>query len=82
VAALRAQPAYAPFVEMVARHAGPDAKSLLSAYFVCDDLTELTGLVQSAGLQDAREVLRPFATSSGAVEVPLEGHLVAARRMS
>jgi ubiquinone/menaquinone biosynthesis C-methylase UbiE len=122
---LRAQPAYAPFVEMAARHAGPDAKSLLSAYFVCGDLTELTGLVQSAGFEvvetrtrlgrvkldsadefvvvevkstplgervsdevyekirhDAREVLRPFTTASGAVEVPLEGHLVAARRTS
>jgi ubiquinone/menaquinone biosynthesis C-methylase UbiE len=120
---LRTQPAYAPFVEMAARHAGPDAVSLLGTYFVCGDLTELTGLVRSAGLevldtqtrrghvrldsadefvavevkstplgervseavyekirQDAREVLRPFTTPSGAVEVPLEGHLVAARR--
>src|SRR5262245_45509145 len=120
---LRTQPAYAPFVEMVVRHAGPDAHSLLSAYFVCGNLAELTSLLRSAGLDvvtsqttlghvkldsveafvavelkstplggrmssevheriraDAREVLRPFTASSGAVDVPLEGHVVAARR--
>jgi SAM-dependent methyltransferase len=122
---LRSQPAYGPFVEMAARHAGPDAVSLLGTYFVCGDLTELTDLIRSAGLEvvetrtrrgrvkldsadefvavevkstplgervsaevyekiraDAREVLRPFVTSSGAVQVPLEGHLVMARRAS
>lgn len=29
--------------------------------------------------EDAREVLRPFTTPAGRVEVPLEGHLVVAR---
>ncbi len=116
------QPAYGPFVEMATRHAGPDAGSLLSAYFACGDLAGLTALVESAGLsvtgtrtrlgrarfgsveefvaaevestpliarisaevygrirEGAREVLRPFTTAAGRVEVPLEGHLVAAR---
>ncbi|HCT75456.1 MAG TPA: hypothetical protein DGG94_21615 [Micromonosporaceae bacterium] len=35
---------------MAARHAGPEALSLLSTYFVCDDLGELTSLFESAGL--------------------------------
>src|SRR4030095_9389410 len=34
-AVLASQPAYAPFVEMAARHAGPDAIALLGAYFAC-----------------------------------------------
>jgi hypothetical protein len=29
--------------------------------------------------EGAREVLRPFTTPTGRVEIPLEGHLVAAR---
>jgi ubiquinone/menaquinone biosynthesis C-methylase UbiE len=49
--ALRAQPAYAPFVAMVARHAGPDTMSLLGTYFACGDLAELVALVESAGLR-------------------------------
>jgi SAM-dependent methyltransferase len=120
---LDAQPAYGPFVEMATHHAGPDAASLLSAYFACGDLAGLTALVESAGLhvtatwthlgrarfgsvdefvaaevestpligriseetyrrvrEGAREVLRPFTTPAGRVEIPLEGHLVAARR--
>ena len=48
---LEAQPAYAPFVEMAARHAGPEAVGLLGAYFASGDLDELRGLVTAAGLQ-------------------------------
>jgi len=47
---LDAQPAFAPFVTMAARHAGPEALSLLSTYFACGDLDELCGLLASAGL--------------------------------
>lgn len=50
-AQLETQPAYGPFVDMAARHAGPDAASLLSAYFACGRLDELTGLVEAAGLR-------------------------------
>jgi ubiquinone/menaquinone biosynthesis C-methylase UbiE len=120
-ASLVDQPAYGPFVEMATRHAGPEAASLLSAYFACGDLPWLTGLVNSAGLrvtatrtragratfgsvdafvaaevestplfgrisgdvyrrvrEGAQEVLRPFTTPTGRVEIPLTGHLVAA----
>jgi hypothetical protein len=49
-ASLDAQPAYGPFVAMAARHAGPEAVSLLSTYWACGDLDELTALFESAGL--------------------------------
>ncbi len=47
---LDAQVAFSPFVDLAAHHAGPAAMSLLSTYFVCGDLDELTELVASAGL--------------------------------
>ena len=121
-ASLDDQPAYRPFVEMVARHAGPEAISLLSTYWSCGDLAALTAIFESAGLRvnaartttgvarfaspeemvatevestplierisdevyarirsEAGEVLEPYVTSSGTVDVPLVGHLVAAR---
>jgi ubiquinone/menaquinone biosynthesis C-methylase UbiE len=120
---LESQPAYAPFVAMAASHAGPEATSLLSAYFASGDLDELQALVAAAGLQvtatrtflgtvqcpsvdafvatevestplrerigdevygrireGAREVLRPFTRPDGAAAIPLEGHVVAARK--
>ena len=50
---LDTQAAFAPFVSMAGQHAGPDAMSLLSAYFVCGDLDDLAALVTSAGLKIA-----------------------------
>lgn len=47
---LDAQPAYGPFVDMAARHAGSEARSLLSTYFACGDLDNLTTLFENAGL--------------------------------
>jgi ubiquinone/menaquinone biosynthesis C-methylase UbiE len=49
--ALDAQAAFARFVTMAAHHAGPEAMSLLSTYFVCGNLGELSSLLESAGLQ-------------------------------
>ena len=49
-AALADQPAYGPFVEMAAQAAGPEARSLLSSYWVCGDLDALTGEMTGAGL--------------------------------
>jgi SAM-dependent methyltransferase len=43
-AGLGAQPAYGPFVDMAARQAGPQARSLLDTYFNCGDLDDLAGL--------------------------------------
>jgi hypothetical protein len=62
---LDAQPAYAPFVRMVAAHAGPDAVGLLGAYFASGDLDELRGLVDAAGLQ-----LAETRTYVGTVKCP------------
>jgi len=120
---LDAQPAYAPFVEMAARHAGPEATGLLGTYFASGDLDELRALVEAAGLrvattrthlgtvrcpsvdafvatevestplrerisdevyarirEGARELLAPFTKPGGAAEIPLEGHVIAARK--
>jgi SAM-dependent methyltransferase len=120
---LESQPGYGPFVEVAARHAGPEAVSLLSAYWVLGDLDPLTALFESAGLQvtatrtrlgtarfgsidelvttevestplierisdetyraileDSRAALAQFRTDSSRVEVPIEGHLITARR--
>ena len=47
---LDAQPAYGPWVEMVARYAGPQAVSLLGTYWVHGDLDVLTKRFEAAGL--------------------------------
>jgi ubiquinone/menaquinone biosynthesis C-methylase UbiE len=49
-AGLDAQPAYGPFVDVAARHAGPQARSLLNTYFACGNLDELAGWFVQAGL--------------------------------
>ena len=122
-AALADQPAYGPLVEAAVRIAGPEAASLLGAYWVCGDLDRLTGELRAAGLEvsaaltrtngarypsadeavatevestplverltaeayerlraEGRAMLESYATPGGGVEVPLVGHLVAARR--
>ena len=119
---LDAQPAYRLLVELAARHAGPEAVAMLSAYWVCGDLDELCRTVRSAGLevlstrtrmgtarfdsigefvavevestpvrerltdgeydalrQEAHDVLAEFTAPNGTAEIPIEGHLVAAR---
>jgi SAM-dependent methyltransferase len=44
------QVAFAPFMEVVGRHAGQEGVSLLGSYFACGGLDRLTGLVEAAGL--------------------------------
>ena len=56
---LDSQPAYKPFVEMAARHAGPEARSLLSTYFACGDTRDLLDLFDQAGLTST--VITPHA---------------------
>jgi hypothetical protein len=58
-ASIDAQPAYAPFVDLAARVAGPAAASLLGTYWACGRLDELLGLMESAELEviDARTYL-------------------------
>lgn len=51
--ALSAQPAYGPFVEAVARHAGPDAVDILGTYWRLGDLGALRATIESVGLDIA-----------------------------
>jgi ubiquinone/menaquinone biosynthesis C-methylase UbiE len=64
-AALTVQPAFAPFVEMVTRHAGPEAIELLSTYFRCGDSDDLRDLVTTAGLH-----LRAVTAKEGRYRAP------------
>jgi SAM-dependent methyltransferase len=122
-ASLDSQPGYGPFVDVAARHAGPEAIDLLSAYWVLGDLDLVAALVEAAGLEisarctrvgtarfdsidelvktevestplidrisddvyrsileDSRAVLKSFISEGGKPEVPIEGHLISARR--
>jgi ubiquinone/menaquinone biosynthesis C-methylase UbiE len=122
---LASQPAYGPFVELAAQHAGPEAISLLSRYWRCGDLDELRTTFESADLRivairtrigtarfgstdelvatevestplvdridastyrriraGAATVLAPFLTASGALEAPIECHIVVAQPAS
>ena len=45
------QQAFARFADLAVRHAGDEARSLLSTYFLCGDLDQLASLVESTGLQ-------------------------------
>lgn len=119
---LESSAGFRAFVEVAARHAGPEAIGLLSSYFVHGDLERLTQLFGEAGLDviatttrlgamryssvdefvtieanstplisridegtygairtDAHEALRPFVADNG-VALPIEGHLVVARK--
>lgn len=55
-AALDLQPAYGRFVDIATRHAGDQARSLLSTYWSCGDLDLLTSTMRDSGLEvaDAR----------------------------
>jgi ubiquinone/menaquinone biosynthesis C-methylase UbiE len=70
---LAAQPAYKPFVEMAASHAGPEAVNLLSTYFACGDADELVAAMRSAGLTDIT-----VATEMGVMRAPTIDDLVTA----
>jgi len=48
---LERQAAFAPFMDVVGRHAGSDAVSLLSSYFACGGLDQLATLIADAGLR-------------------------------
>jgi hypothetical protein len=72
-ASLDAQPAYGPFVAMATREAGPEAASLLGAYFACGDLPELRRLMESAGLR-----VTATRTRSGRATFPSADAFVAA----
>jgi SAM-dependent methyltransferase len=76
-AGLDAQPAYGPFVEVAARHAGPEAIDLLSAYWALGDLDALCALLESAGLEVSTKTTRTgtarFASIDELVRIEVEG---------
>ena len=82
-AALEDQPAYGPFVDVAARHAGPEAAALLGAYWACGDLEELTGWCATAGLDvvavHTRSTVAGFASPDDLVATEVEGSPLAAR---
>ncbi|MFC5731401.1 MULTISPECIES: class I SAM-dependent methyltransferase [Nocardioides] len=49
-ASLAEQPAYGPFVDLIARHTGPEARALLGTYWSHGDLDDLLRLTSAAGL--------------------------------
>ncbi len=63
--ALGRQAAYGPFIEMATGVAGPEARSLLSTYFVCGDADELTEYFGQAGLRVTNTL-----TQSGVARFP------------
>lgn len=76
-ASLAAQPAYREFVDIAARHAGPDARSLLTTYWNCGDLDALTEVIESSGLEVTDSRTRTgtarFDTSDELVATEVEG---------
>jgi ubiquinone/menaquinone biosynthesis C-methylase UbiE len=64
----QSQPAYAPFIEVAARHAGPDAIELLSAYFVRGDLEELRSSLAAAGLEPTSIHTEQSTLSFGSID--------------
>lgn len=51
-AALPDQPAYRVFVDVAARHAGPEARTLLGTYWNCGDLERFVARFTAAGLTE------------------------------
>lgn len=122
-ASLDSQPGYGPFIDVAARHAGPEAIDLLSAYWVLGDLDLVAALLEAAGLEisatrtrvgtarfdsidelvktevestplidrisddvyrrileDSRAALESFVSERGTAELPIQGHLISARK--
>jgi len=75
-AALHEQPAYAPFVDMVAGFVGPEAMSLMSTYFSCGEVDDVAALFEAAGLNafstKTATGLARFASIDAAVAAEIE----------
>jgi hypothetical protein len=65
---LDGQPAYGPFLDIVARVAGRDATDLLGSYFSRGDLSELQALVRAAGLWPVASRTRSTDLRFGSVD--------------
>jgi len=67
-ATLDAQPAWGPFVQVVVRHAGPEAADLMNTYWSAGDLDGLTGLLTDAGLDIVTSVTREGTARFGSID--------------
>jgi len=63
-----AQPAWGPFVQVVVRHAGPEAADLMNTYWSAGDLDGLTGLLTDAGLDIVTSVTREGTARFGSID--------------
>ena len=72
---LERQVAFAPFVDIVARHAGPDARSLMSSYFACGSLDGLTALLETAGLTVTTARIETGIYSAPSVDVAVANEI-------
>ncbi|MEM9465713.1 MAG: methyltransferase domain-containing protein [Actinomycetota bacterium] len=77
------QPAYLPFVEAVARHAGDDATAMLSTYWNCGDLDVVAADATAAGLVVAERRTRAgvcgFASPADFVHIEVNASPLADR---
>ena len=82
-AALDQQPAYRVFVDIAARHAGEDARALLSTYWNCGHLDELVGTMEQTGLtvvdRRSRTGTARFDSAEDFVATEVEGSPLAER---
>src|SRR5262245_36799902 len=71
------QPAYGPLIDVVERHAGPEALSLVNTYFVLGDRPRLEAMVRSAGLEVAETLTESrsmrFANVDELVSLEIQG---------
>jgi SAM-dependent methyltransferase len=76
-AALDAQPGYGPFVDVAARHAGPEAVDLLSSCWALGDRDLVGSLLEAAGLTDVSTSSRTgtarFDSIDELVKIEVEG---------
>jgi hypothetical protein len=67
-AALDMQPAWGPFVQVAAQHAGPEAVKLLSTYWAAGDLGGLVRLLTDAGLRIVVTATREGTARFGSID--------------
>lgn len=82
-APLAEQPAYGPFVDMVAEHAGPEARVLLSTYWSQGEVDGVLGLTSAAGMSllEARSSLgvAVFPSAAAVADTEIQATPLAAR---
>ncbi len=76
LATLEDQPAEKPFMDLIARHAGPEARSLLGTYWSCGDVRWLTGQFEAAGLGGVSVTTKVcsarYASAEAAIAIEVE----------